>query len=149
MRVTLSLVPNVHEVLFWANRRAVAREITERGYRVSGETLNRWVRDQSEVPAIVERIVFELFGIGQQETAPPWAERLEQKIDLVVSNQGVVADEALRKLVSVLAPPGRVADVESIAAELRRKPPRSGAAPDDPLDTEDRGTSQPTGQGSA
>ena len=66
----------IHEVLRWANRREVAREVTKRGYRVSGETLNRWVRDESEFPAVVERIVFTLFTIGGHEetSAPSWAE---------------------------------------------------------------------------
>ena len=111
-------MPSIHEVLRWANRTAVAQEVTERGYRVSPETLNRWYRQRSEVPAIVERIVFELFGVGtQQEAAPPeWAERLLA---------GVMALESK----------GDVSDAELVAAEARaaiylaastRKRPRQG-----------------------
>lgn len=61
-------------MLRWANRSDVAREVTRRGYRVSGETLNRWVRQQKEVPAVVERIVFDLFTItpDTQKDAPAW-----------------------------------------------------------------------------
>lgn len=60
----------LHDVLRWANRRAVAEEVTRRGYRVSGESLNRWVRDEKEFPAIVERIVFDLFTIAPDTEKP-------------------------------------------------------------------------------
>jgi hypothetical protein len=76
----------VHEVLRWANRREVAREVTRRGYRLSGEALNKWVRDEKEFPAVVERIVFELFTIsGHKEApAPEWAQGLDQKVDQII-----------------------------------------------------------------
>ena len=77
----------------WANRRDVAREVTKRGYRLSGETLNRWVRDEQEFPAVVERIVFDLFTIsGHEETPPPgWAEAVA---DAVVERlSGISAQE--------------------------------------------------------
>ena len=94
----------VHDVLRWANRRDVAREVTKRGYRLSGETLNRWVRDEQEFPAVVERIVFDLFTIsGHEETPPPgWATALPAEI----------ADEVVRRLGGL---PGIV---ERAAAEL-------------------------------
>src|SRR5688572_13333707 len=80
----MSGVPDVHEVLRWANRSEVAREITRRGYRVSLETLNRWHRQRKEVPAAVERIVFDMFGIsGHSESAPAWAEALQQTVDSI------------------------------------------------------------------
>lgn len=82
----------VHEVLHWANRRAVAEEVIRRGYRVSGETLNRWVRDEKEFPAAVERIVFDLFGIGHERESPPaWAEGL--------------VDDAITRVAMLLAAP--------------------------------------------
>jgi hypothetical protein len=119
-------VPHVHEVLLWANRRAVAREITARGYRVSGETLNRWVRDHSEVPAVVERIVFELFGLEATKNAPPeWAERLEAKVDYLVI--GGIADPEHREV------------VRRLAARLGVLPRPSGEGFDDPLGTEGQG----------
>lgn len=85
----------VHEVLHWANRRAVAEEVTRRGYRVSGETLNRWVRDEKEFPAIVERIVFDLFTIsGQSENAAPsMTRRLEIGIRALEQKAGVTDEE--------------------------------------------------------
>lgn len=85
----------------------------------------------------------------QKEAAPPWAERLEDKLDQVVANQSAVTDEAVRQLLAALASPGRVADVESIAAELRRVPPPSGEAPPDSPDTEDRDTEAPANRESA
>lgn len=88
-------MPSVHDALYWANRRAVAREITRRGYRVSGETLNRWVREKSEVPAVVEHIVFDLFGIREDRNAPPpetWvtalADEIEGRMRMVLSGTG-------------------------------------------------------------
>lgn len=76
----MSGVPDVHDLLHWANRSEVAREITRRGYRVSVETLNRWHRDRKEVPAVVEHIVFDLFG-HTEKAAPLEEERLA---DLIV-----------------------------------------------------------------
>lgn len=99
----MSDVPDIHDVLHWSNRTLVAEEITRRGFRVSKETLNRWVRQRKEVPAAVERIVFELFGItpDTQTTPPPWAEALEQKlVDKLDRNrqliERLIPDEALR-----------------------------------------------------
>lgn len=140
----------MHQLLRWANRREVARELTRRGFDVSGETLNRWVREEREVPSIVERMVLDMYGMTQEEAAEPvWVRRLETKLDLVVSNQGIVADAALKRLVSVLAPAGRVEDVESLAAELRRVPPPSGEAPPDSPSKEGRGTGARGGRESA
>lgn len=98
-------MPGIHDVLHWANRTLIAEEVSRRGYRVSPETMNRWHRERAEVPAIVERIVFELFGIGgHNETAPPeWAERLEQKIDLIYESQAIVADQAVARLTRALS----------------------------------------------
>ena len=95
----------VHDVLRWANRRDVAREVTKRGYRVSGETLNRWVRDEQEFPAIVERIVFDLFTItGHEETAPPeTAERLERIEGLVRAIAAVTPGIELEQVEEVVA----------------------------------------------
>ena len=140
----------VHEVLHWANRRAVAEEVTRRGYRLSGETLNRWVRDEKEFPAMVERIVFELFGISETtQKEPPWVGRLEGKLDQLSEQRAEVVDDAIKRLVASLAPPERVADVEALAAELRRVPPPSGEEPPETPASEDRDTSEPAGQGSA
>jgi hypothetical protein len=99
----MSDVPDIHDVLHWSNRTLVAEEITRRGFRVSKETLNRWVRQRKEVPAAVEHIVFELFGIsGQQETPPPWAEAMQATIvSEVQANRAALyarlADEAAVK----------------------------------------------------
>jgi hypothetical protein len=127
-------VPNVHDLLQWANRSEVAREITRRGYRVSVETLNRWHRDRREVPAVVERIVFELFGLEATKNAPPeWAERLEAKVDQLVI--GTVVDPVQRRA------------LEGLVARLGVLPRPSSAGFDDLPDTEARGTEAPTGQG--
>lgn len=68
----------VHEILRWANKRDVAREVTRRGYRLSGEALNQWVREEKEFPAIVRDIVFNLFTIeGYEENPPASAEGLD------------------------------------------------------------------------
>lgn len=84
----------IHEVLHWANRRAVAEEVTRRGYRLSGETLNRWVREEKEFPATVERIVFELFGLDtQKEAAPSLTRRLLVGIRALEQKAGVTAEE--------------------------------------------------------
>lgn len=100
----------VHDVLRWANRRAVAEEVTRRGYRVSGETLNRWVRDEKEFPAIAERIVFDLFTIGAQEESPPaWAEGL--------------VDDAVARIVTLLGGPEYPAALELLRERLEGTPP--------------------------
>ena len=99
----------VHEVLHWANRRAVAEEVTRRGYRVSGETLNRWVREEKEFPAVVERIVFDLFTIsGQEEKPPAWAEGL--------------ADKTAMKVIEALAPE-RLQQAAELARQRLAEPP--------------------------
>ena len=121
----------VHDVLKWANRREVAREVTRRGFRVSGETLNRWVRDEAEFPAIVERIVFDLFTIGgQQETPPPWAEAMRDEVLAAVTAAGLTAAEraALRAIDATARPTGADGDDPPVTGRpapvhgARRKP---------------------------
>jgi hypothetical protein len=36
----MSDVPDIHDVLHWANRTLVAEEVTRRGFRVSGESMS-------------------------------------------------------------------------------------------------------------
>lgn len=138
----------VHEILHWANRRAVAEEVTRRGYRVSGETLNRWVRDEKEFPAVVERIVLDLFGI--EKTAPDVPRRLDEietKLDAVLANQQQVANSATVKIIEALAPPDRLERVSRLIDRLEALPPPSGEASDDPPAEEDRVGESPTDPG--
>ena len=113
----MTAMGRVHEVLHWANRSEVAREITRRGYRVSVESLNRWVRDEKEFPAVVERIVFDLFTIsGHEETPPLWAEGL--------------ADKTAMKIIEALAPE-RLQQAAELARQRLAEPPAqsSGSLP--------------------
>lgn len=124
---------SVHDALRWANRREVAREITRRGYRVSGETLNRWVREKAEVPAVVEHIVFELFGIADTgKSAPAWAEAL--------------ADETVIRVIEGVTTPERWRQIETLIARLEELVPLPGEASDDPGDAQDPGAAVPRGR---
>lgn len=123
----------VHEVLHWANRSEVAREITRRGYRVSVESLNRWVRDEKEFPAVVERIVFDLFTIsGHEESPPAWAEGL--------------ADKTAMKVIEALREPEREATIRRVLARLEALQPPPGATSSDSPHAQDRGGVQPPGR---
>lgn len=79
-------MPDVLRLLTYANRREVARALREKGYKVSGETLNRWVRDRREVPLEVRDAILRLYGLPviQKEEPPPWwagaEDRLVQEI---------------------------------------------------------------------
>ena len=78
-------VAHVHQLLRWANKREVARELTRRGFDVSGETLNRWVREEREFPPVVERMVRDMYGLTTKEAAPPaMEERLARVESLLV-----------------------------------------------------------------
>ena len=69
----------MHELLRWTKRRELATALRKRGHRVSGETLNRWVRNKEEIPLPVQRDIRDLLGLEQQKEAPPeWAGRLER-----------------------------------------------------------------------
>lgn len=103
----------------------MAEEVTRRGYRVSGETLNRWVRDDKEFPAIVERIVFDLFTIGHEEAAPPkWAERL--------------ARETALSVIEALAPADVQAAAAAVIARLEGTQQPDGEGPLDSDDGKDQ-----------
>lgn len=117
-------------MLRWANRREVAREVTRRGYRVSGETLNLWVRQEKEFPAVVERIVFDLFTIGQDtaKEPPPWAEAL--------------ARDTARQVIEALAPPEIQRAAQSVIERLEDIPPPNGDSPHE----EDEATSPGGGE---
>lgn len=120
----------IHQVLKWANRREVAREVTRRGYRVSGETLNRWVREEAEFPAMVERIVFELFGIGTHDESPPaWAEGL--------------VDDAIARTVRLLGGPEYPAALELLRERLEGTPPLPREAGDAEGESPGPGTQAP------
>lgn len=95
----------VHEVLALARKREVARKITERGYPVSGETLNRWVRDKEDLPERVERIVRELFMLppNDEEAAPGLPERLEVYLLALVRKRGISDEELLQAETDLVA----------------------------------------------
>lgn len=88
----------VHEVLALTRKREVARKISERGYSVSGETLNRWVRDKEELPEKVDRIVRDLFHLpdNDEKAAPVGPERLEVYLLALMRKWGITWDELAR-----------------------------------------------------
>lgn len=49
------------ELLRYANRQAVAKRLTDDGYSVTRQTVNRWARGD-EMPSIAQRMILELFG---------------------------------------------------------------------------------------
>jgi hypothetical protein len=66
------------ELLRYANREAVAQALTESGYSVTRQTVNRWARGD-EMPGIAQRMILVLFGHepdAHREAAPRWAGRL-------------------------------------------------------------------------
>src|SRR5688572_20470380 len=131
----MSAVPDVHALLHWANRSEVAREITRRGYRVSVETLNRWHRDRKELPAVVERIVFELFGAGHGENAPAWAEALEARLTGELIRN--------RELIEALAPTDIREAAARVIARLEALGPPGDEAPDGTGGGEDQDAAAP------
>lgn len=137
----LSAVSRVHDVLKWANRTAVAEEITRRGYRVSPETLNRWVRQDKEVPAIVEHIVFELFGIGghAESPQPQWAGAMEERLAEKL--------ERNRQLIGAMARPELLEAAERVIARLEALEPPDDAAPNGSGAMGGRAAAAPPGRG--
>ena len=137
----MALVSRVHDVLRWANRRAVAEEVTRRGYRVSGESLNRWVRDEKEFPAVVERIVFDLFTIaGHEETAAPsWAAAMEANI-----LEGLTIN---RELIGALARPELLEAAQRVISRLEALEPPTDVAPPEAGGSEGRVAAAPQGPG--
>jgi hypothetical protein len=109
-------VPDIHDVLHWANRTLVAEEVTRRGFRVSKETLNRWVRQRKEVPAAVEHIVFDMFGIETQRSSPPaWAEGLEARLTAELRTN--------RELIGALANPELLEAAQRVIARTQAGTP--------------------------
>ena len=112
--VTLRTVSDVLQLLRLGNRRLIARELTTRGYPVSGETLNRWVRQSAEVPEPAARYISELFGVDTTKEAPrpKWAEELIRKVDSIYARQDTIlerqiemARRASRSVIDALASP--------------------------------------------
>lgn len=69
------------QILPWTNRRKLAAELKARGFDrgVSGESLNRWVRDGTELPTKVERELRKILGLPEtEEAAPDLPERLNK-----------------------------------------------------------------------
>ena len=124
--VTFVSVARVHQLLRWANKREVARELTRRGYDVSGETLNRWVREEKEIPSVVERMVLELYGIPDTTKQPPpeWAR--------------AVAEESADAVVRRLVPPELLGAAHRLLADLARLEPPSDEADDAMLEGQDQ-----------
>jgi hypothetical protein len=137
----MSVVPDIHDVLHWSNRTLVAEEITRRGFRVSKETLNRWVRQRKEVPAVVRDIVFDIFGIGQQETPPPWAEAMQERIvgELAVN----------RELIGALANPELLETAQRVIARLEAQSAQPDVDPGGRSEAAGRAAAAPPGRGRA
>ena len=145
---TLRTVANVQTLLRYANRRLLARELTARGYPVSGETLNRWVRLEQEIPVAAERTIREVFGVAEhKEEAPPhWAVRLLSRVDDIYARQGIVGTEMSNRVIEALTDPERLDWMRRIADAVAEWPTQSGAASDGPPDTEDRDVGAPGGR---
>lgn len=69
---------------------------------MSGETLNRWVRQNAEVPVPAARYIADLFGLATQKEAPPaeadgavpgWALELTNQLrdEIRVNRETIVA----------------------------------------------------------
>lgn len=98
-------------LLRYANREAVAQALTEQGYSVTRQTVNRWARGD-EMPSIAARMVASLFGHAEPfVTEPPWARRLLAGQALLLQRAGVSRDEFEAELDRL---------VETAADELER-----------------------------
>jgi hypothetical protein len=147
----------MHRLLKWANKREVARELSRRGFDVSGETLNRWVRDEREFPAVVERMVLDMYGIAgtTKEAAPPeWAERLQERVDsiyarqdVIMERQGKVGQDMAGKVIEALAPLDRLRRVPELERRLDRLLSQLDVDPPERTDTEDQGEAARADQG--
>jgi hypothetical protein len=91
-------------LLKYANREAVARALTERGYPVSRATVNRWAGGK-EMPEIAGQLIAELFM--HPDTAkrpPPWAEAIADDVSAI--RRGVESEAvglaALRALLEAI-----------------------------------------------
>jgi hypothetical protein len=102
-------------VLTYANRAAVARALTERGYSVSKMQVNRWAGG-AEMPTIAARMILELFLHGpdmpKEPLQPEWVERLQQTVDSIharqdeiMARQAEMADSASRQVIEALGSP--------------------------------------------
>jgi hypothetical protein len=79
------------ELLRYANREAVAQALTESGYSVTRQTVNRWARGD-EMPGIARRMILALFGHepdAHREAAPRWAGRLVANVEAIAQKAGV------------------------------------------------------------
>lgn len=128
----------MHRLLRWANKREVARELSRRGFDVSGETLNRWVREEREFPAVVERMVLDMYGIGDIAKEPPepaWLEGLQAKVDAIyarqdtiMARQGSVGTEMAGRVIEALQSPDLAAWAARIGERLAELPSQSDEA---------------------
>lgn len=88
----------LEQILKYVKRREVAEELRRRGIdKVSGESLNRWVRDGKELRPEVERELRALFGLPEieKEAAPPdWVERLLTGV-IALEDDAEISDAAL------------------------------------------------------
>lgn len=108
----------------YISARALANDLTDAGYPVSEDVVQRWKRQRHVDPRAADR-VSELLGLDMEKEPPEpkWVERLEMKLDQIVENQGRVAHEAEGRLIEALAPPenrGRAAALIDQLEELLR-----------------------------
>lgn len=95
----------VVSLLRYANREAVAQALTEHGYSVTRQTVNRWARGD-EIPEIAARMIGELFGHteGHEEAAlPEWARRLLVVSEAARQRMGVSDSDLARAEADLIA----------------------------------------------
>lgn len=81
------------ELLRYANREAVAQALTDGGYSVTRQTVNRWARGD-EMPGIAERMILGLFGHDPDAAKePPLVGRLDAKMDIALWALNVSPEE--------------------------------------------------------
>ena len=128
--------------------RAVAAALTEAGYPVSEDVVQRWKKAQKPDPRAVDKLA-EVLGIRPDtENEPPepaWVGRLEARLIELRENQDRVAQEAAAGVVTALAPPVREQWAARIEETLDDIPKRSDEAPAGSPDTEGLGGEVPQG----
>ena len=108
------------QILKYSNRTTLAAELTKRGIKkVSGESLNRWVRQGRKLRPDVEKGLRAILGLDAKETAPDVPERLKnvERLLVAIAKERRVAPD----LVEEIEAAHRAADA------LSHGQPRSGA----------------------
>lgn len=80
--------------------------------------VRRWITGVTPIPGWARRTIDELVGTTKEAAEPPWVQRLEDRLYAIEAAQSAIADSAVEKAITALAPADQLRQAEMLNQRL-------------------------------